>query len=290
MDEQEINVSWTFRFGDSAVSVDLLTLMVADDTRCALVGTTDLVTYRTIANRGYFEDSPANRLGVTEAEFSSERPLYLRLGLTEKGWTAVTEQRATAHLIERFRSPSPDDPLSEGSSWRLEEAWQELRMDESIGGGLIRVGYRTVWSEPTGEVDRLRRRGPVSAAVVEALIENGLPVRYRPKSDDYEVELTVGPEAYPAHLEPLDAESGLRITVELGEIAPGSPASDVAQAVSAVNERLLQGGFAADGGRVSFVSHIEANPDFVGAPFVFQALRAAISVAHQFRGEILQEL
>ncbi len=104
------------------------------------------------------------------------------------------------------------------------------------------------------------------------------------------MELTVGPEAYPAHLEPLDAESGLRITVELGEIAPGSPASDVAQAVSAVNERLLQGGFAADGGRVSFVSHIEANPDFVGAPFVFQALRAAISVAHQFRGEILQEL
>ena len=176
---------------------------------------TDAETMRRLENRGFFHNTPENRLEEVEGGFNNDLPVFLELELCTSKLALLpppgpdVDERLKA-MLEAAR---PDSTLFHEDSWNALLIWQEHHLDPSIGGGVIKVGYRTVFSPPSSEVDRLKRRGLVSRTVVEALIENELPVRFEPEHQAFEVGLAVGEHTYTCRIRPDDEAIALSLTV-----------------------------------------------------------------------------
>jgi hypothetical protein len=169
------------------------------------------------------------------------------------------------------------DALLREDSWNALQVWQEHALDPSIGGGVMKVGYRTVFSAPRNEIDALKRRGPVTRTVVEALIENGLPVHF--EGEAFVLGLGVGDRAFRCLLRPDDAAIALSLTV----IADG-----IAQdAIDEVNGELSAGAFQQAEDGVRYVLELQVDEALVTESWVIETLRAGVSVMHHYAPRLL---
>ena len=165
------------------------------------------------------------------------------------------------------------------------EVWQEHPVDQSIGGGVIKVGYRTVFSPPRNEIDALKRRGLVTRTIVEALIENGLPVRFEPQAEAFALGLAVGDSEYACQLRPDDAATGLMLTV-----TAGGGAREAAHAViDEINDELAAGAFELADGSLRYVHEIRVDEPLVSDSWVIETLRAGVSVMHHYAPRVLAD-
>jgi hypothetical protein len=232
----------------------------------ALVIETDTATVA----RDLFHDTPENRLETLEGGFNAELPVLVELELRPECRASLP---SSGQDLEHWLAAS--DLLRE-DAWNAREVWQEHPVPEALGGGAIRVGYRTVFSAPRNEIDSLKRRGPVTRTVVEAFIENGLPVRFEEARDAFEVMLGVGEREYTCWIRPDEANTGLVLTV----LAPWADAG--ADELERANRELPAGQIEAGDEGLRYVHEIRVDPALVSQSWVIQTLRAGVSVLHHF--------
>lgn len=222
------------------------------------------------AGRGLFHDTPENRLDAFELGFDRASRVLIELELRPEWHAALPPAGAD---LGAWAAELPVELLRE-DAWNAREVWQERPLHESIGGGSIRVGYRTVFAAPRDEIDALKRRGSVTRTVVEALIENGLPVRF--EAGAFEFALAVDDRGYRCRLTVDEEAASLALTV----FADGVEVSG--EAIEVANQQLLTGAFERDGDGLSFVYEIAVDPPMASESWVIETLRAGVSVMHHF--------
>ncbi len=255
----------TIAAGDTPVSVRLKALRRDADQLEALIET-DAATVA----RDLFHDSAETRLETLEGGFDAELPVLIELELRPE-WRGSLP--GSDQDLERWLAGSE---LLREDAWNARQVWQERPVAPGLGGGAMKVGYRTVFSAPRNEIDALKRRGPVTRTVVEAFIENGLPVRFEPEPEAFEVGLGVGDRAYVCRVRPDEAAAGLALTV----LAPWA-ATDP-DAIERANRELPIGRFEAGPDGLRYVQEIRVAPALVSEAWVIQTLRAGVSVMHNF--------
>lgn len=245
---------------------------------------TDAETMRRLENRGFFHNTPENRLEEVEGGFNNDLPVFLELELCTSKLALLpppgpdVDERLKA-MLEAAR---PDSTLFHEDSWNALLIWQEHHLDPSIGGGVIKVGYRTVFSPPSSEVDRLKRRGLVSRTVVEALIENELPVRFEPEHQAFEVGLAVGEHTYTCRIRPDDEAIALSLTVVWPGEIPEEAVPRVRELLGRFNDEITLGYFEAGDGRLRYLHHIQVAKPLVNESWVIETLRAGVSMIHHY--------
>jgi hypothetical protein len=272
--EQVLDLPVVFDAAEKPVEVRLASVRGERDGRwrsLTAIVETDVAT----AARGYFHDTPENRLEEVQGGFNTGLPVLIELALRDERLAALPP--ADEDLRTWLGSTAAGELWRE-DAWNAVQVWQEHPLDPSIGGGAIKVGYRTVFSAPRNEIDRLKRRGPVSRTVVEALIESGIPVRFA--DDAFEFGLGVGESAYQCRLRADDAATALSLSLSVqGDAAPG--------AIADVNRELPAGAFAPGEGELRYVSEIRADPALVSPGWVIETLRAAVSIMHHYAPRLL---
>jgi hypothetical protein len=239
---------------------------------------TDPETASRIAARGWFHDTAENRLEEVQGGFNPDLPVMIEL-------VARTPSLPDADLSAAVERLVSSEQLLREDAWNALEVWQEHRLDASIGGGVIKVGYRTVFSAPRNEIDALKRRGLVTRTIVEALIENGLPVHFEPQSQAFELGLAVGDSEYACQLRPDDAATGLMLTVTAGEDAR-TAAHDV---IDEVNAEVPAGAFELADGTLRYVHEIRVDTPSVSESWVIETLRSGVSVIHHYAPRVLAD-
>lgn len=251
-----------------------------------LVFETDVATLGRIEARGYFHDALDNRLEAVQGGFNPDLPIFLELTLRPSQLNLLPSPGGSlAPWLEALFAfeASAGSELRGEDAWNATRVWQEHHLDPSIGDGVIMVGYRTVFSPPRDETDRLRRRGLVSRTIVEALIENGLPVRFELGPEAFELGFTVGEETYTCQIHPDDAAVALSLAVSYSDEIPDAARARVDEAIARANDEVPVGAFELRDGRVRYVHQIQVDRSLVSPSWVIEAVRAGISVAHHYR-------
>jgi hypothetical protein len=268
----ELDLPVAFAAGDGGEPALLrLKHLHPDDGELAAIVETDTQT----AARGLFHDTPENRLEEVEGGFDADLPVLIDLALRPEWRESLPDPQAD---IDQWLAGSE---LLRDDAWNARVVWQEHALPPALGGDAMKVGYCTVFSPPRNEIDRLKRRGPVTRTVVEALIENGLPVRLEAERDSFELGLGVGASEYSCRLEPDEATTGITLTV----IASGNPRGR--DAIAEVNHEVPAGLFEADDGALRYVHELRVDPALVSEAWVMQTLRAGVSVMHHYAPRLL---
>ncbi len=215
------------------------------------------------AARGCFHDTPENRLEELEGGFNAAMPVWIELAPRPDLVAALPDLSRTS--AEQLIS---DGELAREDAWNALQVWQE----HPLAGTVIKAGYRTVFSAPANDIDALKRRGRVTRTVVDALIENRLPVHFDQRAQAFRVGFTVGERTYTCHLEPDDEATALSLTVE------GPPVGDAQ--VDAINRGLLSGAVEIVDGHLRYSLDVRADPSLVNESWVIETLRAGVSVTH----------
>ncbi len=219
-----------------------------------------------------------NRLEEVQGGFNPDLPVLIELAPRTQSLPDADLRAAVERLV------SSQELLRE-DAWNALQVWQEHPLDPSIGGGVIKVGYRTVFSAPRNEIDALKRRGLVTRTIVEALIENGLPVRFEPQAEAFALGLAVGDSEYACQLRPDDAATGLMLTV-----TAGGGAREAAHAViDEINDELAAGAFELADGSLRYVHEIRVDEPLVSDSWVIETLRAGVSVMHHYAPRVLAD-
>ncbi|HEX6047875.1 MAG TPA: hypothetical protein VFZ21_01355 [Gemmatimonadaceae bacterium] len=220
------------------------------------------------ARRGLFHDTPENRLDEFTLHFDATRPVLIDLELRPERRAALPPAGTD---LRAWVADLPAELLRE-DAWNAREVWQEQPLDDALGGGAMRIGYRTAFSPPRSEIDALKRHGLVSRTVVEALIENGLPVDFQDGA--FELQLTVGEHTYRCRLAVDDEAIALALTVA----ADGASVSD--EVLDAANDELMAGAIERTPDGLRFVSELQVDVPLVNESWVIETLRAGVSVLH----------
>jgi hypothetical protein len=257
---------------------------------CRLILETDVETARRLEHYGFFHNTPENRLEEVERGFHEDLPVLLELALrpSKLALLPTPSEDVDQRLIALLAAEPPlAAELFHEDSWNALLVWQEHHLDPSIGGGVIKVGYRTVFSPPRNEIDRLKRRGRVSRTVVEALIENGLPVRFEPERQAFEVGLAVGEHTYTCRIRPHDGTIALSLTVVWSREIPEEAVPRVRELLGQINDEITLGYFEAGDGRLRYLHHIQVAEALVNQSWVIETLRAGVSMIHHYVPRVL---
>lgn len=242
-----------------------------DDGGLAATVETDTQT----AARGLFHDTPENRLEEVEGGFDAALPVLIDLELRPEWRASLPDTQAD---IGPWLAGSE---LLRDDAWNARVVWQEHKLPPALGGDAMRVGYRTVFSPPRNEIDQLKRRGPVTQTIVEALVENGIPVRFEAELDSFEFRLGVGPTEYTCRLRPDEDTTGLELTV----IARGTPGDP--KTIAEVNGEVPAGVFEVVDCALRYVHELRVDPSLVNEAWVMETLRAGVSVMHHYASRLL---
>ena len=185
-------------------------------------------------------------------------------------------------------SHSPD--LAQAASWHLLQAWQEHPLDPSIGGGVIKTGYRTVWSAPTNRIDQLKRMGPVSKTVVEALIENMWPVNFSIERQAFELSLSVGAEEYHCWIQADDVEIALTIEVGLSPVVTPPAQAALENLLSRINTDNPTGAFELTDQQIWYRYRLQVSPELLNQSFVLDSVQTALTIVYSNQPTILRVL
>jgi hypothetical protein len=270
--DAELNLPLAFAAGDGGEPASLrLKRLHRDDGGLAAIVETDTET----AARGLFHDTPENRLEEVEGGFDAGLPVLIDLELRPEWRNSLPDPTID---IGQWLPPSE---LLRDDAWNARVVWQEHPLPPALGGDAMRVGYRTVFSPARSEIDQLKRRGRVTRTVVEALIENGLPIRFETELGSFEVGLGVGESEYTCRLRPDEATTGIELTV----IAGGGPYDP--EAIAEVNGEVPAGLFEVGDGTLLYVHELQIDPALVSEAWVMETLRAGVSVMHHYASRLL---
>ncbi len=298
MREYSVSEAVVFYAGGQVMPVQLCSASLEQDgarwASCRLIISADPATGAQLEQLNAFGNAPEQRLEKFEASFSDALPIMFELVLRTDLLPLIPPPAEDAlhsdsAIIAILTQRQPLPQLLEESAWRVSQVWQEHRLDPSIGGGVMKIGYRTKWSTPRNEIDRLKRRGPVTKMVVEMLIENSLPVHFNAQTGAFELMLSAGDQSYISLLRPMDDAGVLNVEVELPVDMPADEegrARCVAE-LAAINAEITVGAFQLQGDRVWHIHSFRLDGPFYDQSLVMEMIRAGVTLMRHNASRIL---
>lgn len=283
-----------FRSGAESVRFTTLKLYLksegAEWSACHLILKTDLDTWKKAEQKDVFNNSIENRLITKEVKFNAEKPLLVEIALRpEKLGLLPSPADEMGEKVMAFLSTLPDNSpeLMTENSWLALEVWQEHQLDPSIGGRIIKNGYRTVWSPPKNQIEKIKRLGPVSKTIVEAFIENNLPVRYNEATETFELKLAAGSQEYACFVKGDNQEIALSIGLVLEPEVPAGTEARVLDYLDEANRELAMGQFVLDNQQVWYRNTLQVSPELLNYTFVIETLLMSVTIMQHNAPDIL---
>lgn len=236
-----------------------------------------------IAARGeelsWFHNRLESRLDWQNRPFLEDLPVRMEIALRPEYYPRLPypSSDAVQHLTDLFViEPPPSPELFDDAAWNAIQLWQEYPVDPSIGGGTMRVGYRTAFSAFTDEVDRLRRRGPVSRIIVDALIESGIPISWIEEDSVFTVTLYAEDRGYLCRIRPNESSYGITVSVEWIEQLSDAGVSKLSSHIAVADTDLVFGSLTLVDGRIRLDNLTLLGPS-ITEETIIETLRAAVS-------------
>ncbi|ABW25857.1 hypothetical protein [Acaryochloris marina] len=236
-----------------------------------------------IAARGeelsWFHNRLESRLDWQNRPFLEDLPVRMEIALRPEYYPRLPcpSSDAVQRLTDLFViEPPPSPELFDDAVWNAIQLWQEYPIDPSIGGGTMRVGYRTAFSMFTDEVDRLRRRGPVSRIIVDALIESGIPISWIEEDPVFTVTLYAEDRGYLCRIRPNESSSGITVSVEWIEQLSDAGVAKLSSHIAVADTDLVFGSLTLVDGRIRLDNLTLLGPS-ITEETIIETLRAAVS-------------
>jgi len=242
----------------------------------------DYETNRILEQHAFFNNQIENRLEEVEGGFNTSLLVFMELLLDSDNFHLLPE--SSADFVDYFENLSASTGLLQENIWNLLIAWQEHRLDPSIGGGVLKVGYQTVFTEPKNKIDALKRQGIVSKAIVTALVENQFPVHFKEKIQGFETKLMLGGEVYTAVLKPNDKEVALTlILLDKESKIEAFNRESVIKLIEEINKEITIGEFLlTEENHLSYFHYMNVSPELVSPQWVTEMLLAGLSLIHHY--------
>lgn len=283
--EKNLQTIAPFHSDKLSIEAELLVLYLKGDAShwasCHLLLKTDSTTYARLEQNHFFGNFPENRLETLEISFNETLPVFFKIELRQEKLAILPPPKSgrTEDTLAAFSGKAPEDLFSE-ESWYVLQVWQEHPLDPSIGGGNIKVGYRTIWSPPENEIDWLKRRGNVSRTVVEAFIENGLPVHFDREIEAFKLVLTVGTWEYPCYVYPGDPKSTLSVEVEFPFPIPEKVKPEISALLDQINAEIILGCFELEVQTILYRNSIQIDRVLLNHNFILETLKVGVTMMH----------
>lgn len=244
-----------------------------------LILKTDFETNQVLEQQMFFNNKIENRLDKVEGGFNASLPVFMEIELGAVNMHLLPN--ASTDLVGYFANILPNAGLLQENVWNLLMAWQEHPLDPSIGGGVLKVGYQTVFTKPQNKIDSLKRKGIVSKAVVTALIENQFPVHFNENKHGFELKLMLEGKVYNTLIKPDDAEIALTIVLLYEDVIQDSDKVSVLELIEKANKEITIGELLLNTeNQFSYFHYMSISEDMVNHKWVTEMLLAGLSLIH----------
>jgi len=241
---------------------------------------TDHLTYQKLEEVGFFHNTQKNRLEMVEGGFNPDFDVYFEIALHQEHHELLPAP--TEDLETFFKNLEKEVPLLQEKYWKALFVWTEIELDASIGGGIIKVGYKTIFSEPSNEIDALKRLGAVSAAIVIALIESSFPVDYEKESECFLLNLRMENSNYLVFIKGDNENNGLTVRLKYpARLIPETKTQAVTLSEE-INKEINLGYFSIENEHFEYTHHMIVNRDLVSHYWVTETLLAGLSLMHHY--------
>lgn len=256
-------------------------IIIADKAPLKILLEVAVPTYEKLEEQQAFHNTVENRLDDMPTPFGKDQSVYLTLEWRMEYLDSLPSINTGTAWKMAFEQASSTDPLLQEKYWNLLSAMQHHQLSESIGGGIIRSGYRTKFTKPLNKNDALRRKGPVTAAIVQGLIESYFPVDYQEEQEGFILELKAGGVVYDVLVKAQEEQTGLWIQIQPQELLNAKQMEQFQQELEAINAQNLLGNFHLDGESLVYEQQRNVPEETIHYKWVQESLLTAVSLVHQ---------
>ena len=237
-------------------------------------------TYMELEKAEFFHNEPQNRLTTVEGGVNPNLDVYMEI-ILEKHYLHHLPPIDT-NLNTYFNGVSKHSELFKEIFWDVRFVWTEIRLGAAIGGGVIKVGYKTIFSPPEDPVDLLKRRGVVSAAIVTALIENNIPVFYNNITNCFEFDLRVDHLAFKISIEPNEELVGFSLKIVYSDIRIPMIKESLTELMKNVNEEIYLGELSLQNEHLIYLHTICIPKELVSHQWATETLLAGVGLIYNY--------
>lgn len=264
--------------------LDSLTLLlkeiiVTEDAPLKLLLEVSITTYKKLEQQRAFHNAPKDRLDNMEIPFEAGKPIYLMLQ-----WRADKQDlfpSAATNWKTYFENAPSTDPLLQEKHWNLLSAMQHEPVPESLGGGFSRRGYRTKFTQPLNKNDELRRKGPVTTAIVQALIESYFSIDFQEDQQAFVLELKAGEQGYKVQIKAQEETTGLWLQIQPVTPLTTAQRQQATAQLDTINALQTLGEFQVEGEQLVYEQQMSIPAEAVHYKWVQESLLTAVSLVHQ---------
>ncbi|PRC93458.1 YbjN domain-containing protein [Solimicrobium silvestre] len=247
----------------------------------------DHASYEKIETAAFFNNALENRLDIVEGGFNPDLNVFINIDLRQEHVHLLpTDQCDLTHY---FQHMSKDDPLLQENFWNATFVWTEIHLSPTIGGGVIKVGYKTRFSTPANRIDLIKRQGSVSKAITTALIENNFPVYFDDASQCFALILKMEDAHYHTTITPDNQHSAMSIQLAYTIDIPPHKETQAIDLLSDINKEIIFGEFFIEKQKLTYCHAIQVAEELISDQWVSGALLASGSVMHHYAKK-LEEL
>ena len=264
--------------------IDSLTLLlkeiiVTEEEPLTILLQVAVPTYEQLEQQQVFHNTPEKRIEDMPMPFENGKPVYLKLQWRAEYLHLLPSE--DTNWVDYFKNAASTDLLLQEKHWNLLSAMQHQQLPASFGGGILSSGYNTIFTKPTSPIDALRRKGPVTDAIVQGLIESYFPVNYKEEQQGFILTLKAGGEEYKVLLKAQEEQVGLWLEVKPSEPLSVQQIQQAQQDLELMNERNTLGNYHLEGQYLVYEQQMNVSPKLVHYSWVQESIKTAISLVHQ---------
>lgn len=246
---------------------------------------TDYTTYTLLEQRNSFNNLPENRLESMDSPFTDTLPVHLTVALKKNCHYLLPDTQTD--LAAHFQELATDAPLLQEKRWEVLSVLQQEELPEAEGGAvLVQSGYRTRSTQPSDEAEALKKSGPVSRAVVEALQEQNFPVYYSDTKQAFEIDVALGDHNYKVLLAPHDIHFTLSLTVFHQQVLETAHLTAASTSLRSINAELSLGDFSINNNHFTFFQFMKVPREFLHRDWVNETMAVALELCQKYYSRI----
>ncbi|MFK7798266.1 MAG: leucine-rich repeat domain-containing protein [Aureispira sp.] len=264
--------------------IDSLTLLlkeiiVTEEAPLTILLEVAVPTYEQLEQQQVFHNTPEKRIDDMPMPFEKGKPVHLKLQWRAEYLHLLPSDQT--NWVDYFKNAASTDLLLQEKHWNLLSAMQHQQLPESLGGGILRSGYRTLFTKPTSPTDALRRKGPVTDAIVQGLIESYFPVHYKEEQQGFVLTLKAGGEEYKVLIKAQEEQVGLWLEVKPSQPLTSQQTQQAQQDLELMNEHNTLGKYHLEGQYLVYEQQMNVPLETVHYSWVQESIKTAISLVHQ---------